>query len=211
MSNARQSHFMWRLKPWKTILIFGILLCVIYAFGSFTFDYYAGTATERFGVMGEVSGIGMFFIYILSYFIALVVVLPILIIKRFGVGLAVYLPYAIAGLFVEYYMEWVVARTLVSLWAVVGWCVIGLATGLSADLAYKFLPARFSERLRAISMGVVLGFTTFILVLVALRFFYMEYQIGLGSFLGVAYYGLPFLIVNSGFGGYTAYAISRNV
>ena len=211
MSNTHQSYFMWRLKPWQTILIFGILLCVIYAFGSFTFDFYAGTATERFGVMGEVSGIGMFFIYILSYFIALVVVLPILIIRRFGVGLAVYLPYAIAGLFVEYYMEWVVARTLVSLWAVVGWCVIGLATGLSADLAYQFLPARFSERLRAITTGVVLGFTTFILVLVAIRFFYVEYQIGPGSFLGVAYYGLPLLIVNNGFGGYTAYAISRNV
>lgn len=211
MSNTHQLHFMWRLKPWKIILIFGILLCFIYAFGSFTFDYYAGTATERFGVMSEVSGIGMFFIYILSYFIALVVVLPILIIKRFGVGLAVFLPYAIAGLFVEYYMEWVVARTLVSLWAVVGWCIIGLATGLSADLAYQFLPSRFSERLRAMTTGVILGFTTFILVLVAIRFFYMEYQIGPGSFLGVAYYGLPFLIVNSGFGGYTAYAISQNV
>jgi hypothetical protein len=59
--------------------------------------------------------------------------------------------------------------------------------------------------------GVVLGLTTFILVLVAIRFFYIGYQIGPGSFLGVAYYGLPFLIVNSGFGGYTAYAISRNV
>ena len=73
----------------------------------------------------------------------------------------------------------------------------GLATGLSANLAYKFMPSRFSERLRAMTTGVVLGITTFILVLIAIRFFYVEYQIGPGSFLGVAYYGLPFLIVNS--------------
>jgi len=46
---------------------------------------------------------------------------------------------------------------------------------------------------------------------VALTFFYIEQQSGPGSFLGVAYYGLPLLVVNSGFGGYTAYAISRNV
>jgi hypothetical protein len=199
------------LKRWGIIIIFGFLLCIIYAFGSFTLDYYAGAATLRFGVMGPVSGIGMFFIYILGFYIALVVVLPILIIKRFGVGVAVYLPYAIAGLFVEYYMEWVTTRALVSIWAVVGWCVIGLVTGFSADLAYWLLPSRFSERLRAITTGVVLVLVTFALVLVALTFFYVERQTGPGSFLGIAYYGLPLLILNGAFGGYAAYAISRHV
>ncbi len=199
------------LKRWGIIIIFGFLLCIIYAFGSFTLDYYAGAATLGFGVMGPVSGVGMFFIYILGFYIALVVVLPILIIKRFGVGVAVYLPYAIAGLFVEYYTEWVTTRALVSVWAVVGWCVIGLVTGLSADLAYWLLPSRVSERWRAITTGVVLVIVTFLLVLLALTFFYVERQEGPGSFLGIAYYGLPLLILNGGFGGYTAYAISRHV
>jgi len=101
MSNTRRSHLAWRLKPWQTILVFGILQCFIYGIGSFTLDYFAGGATAGFGVWPEVGGIGMFFVYILSFYIALVVVLPILIIKRFGVGVAVYLPYAIIGLFVE--------------------------------------------------------------------------------------------------------------
>ena len=95
---------------------------MIYGFGSFTFDFYAGAATAGFGVMGEVGGVGMFFIYIMGYFIALVVVLPILLVRRFGVGLMVFLPYAIIGLFVEYYMEWVLEHTLLTPWAVVGWC-----------------------------------------------------------------------------------------
>jgi hypothetical protein len=95
-------------------------LCAIYAFGSFTFDYYAGSGTAGFGVWGEVGGVGMFFIYVTGYFIALVVVLPILLVRRFGVGLMVYLPYAISGLFVEYYMDWVLQRNLVALWAVAG-------------------------------------------------------------------------------------------
>jgi len=151
----------------------------------------------------------MFFIYVMGYFIALVVVLPILLVRRFAVGLMVYLPYAIAGLFVEYYMEWVLTRSLVSPWAVVGWCVVGLATGLSADLAYRFLPARFSGKVRAIGAGIVLGAANFLSVLIALTLFYTEPQIGHGSFLGVAYYGVPFLLVSSGFGGYTAYAISQ--
>lgn len=197
-----------RLRPWQTILLFGFLLCGIYAFGSFTFDFYAGAATAKFGVRGEVGGIGMFFIYVMGYFIALVVVLPILLVKRFGVGVAVYLPYAVIGLPVEYYMEWVVNRSLVSPWAVIGWCAFGLIAGLSADLAYRFSPARFGERLRAIITGVVLGIANFLLVLVALTFFYVERQTGPGSFLGVAYYGVPFLLISSGFGAYTAYAIS---
>jgi hypothetical protein len=43
-----------------------------------------------------------------------------LLVRRFGVGLMVYLPYAISGLFVEYYMDWVLQRNLVALWAVAG-------------------------------------------------------------------------------------------
>lgn len=207
-----QIHRGRQLKPWQTILLFGILLCLIYGFGSFTFDYFAGAATAGFGVMGEVGGVGMYFTYVMAYFIALVVVLPMLIIRRFWVGTAVYLLYAVSGLFVEYYMEWVLVRNLVALWAVVGWCVLGLATGFCADLAYRFLPARLGERWRAILTGLVVGVATFVTVIVALYFFYIgDKTIHPGSYLGVAYYGVPFMLVSSGFGGYTAYAISRHV
>jgi hypothetical protein len=43
-----------------------------------------------------------------------------------------------------------------------------------------------------------------------LTLFYVERQSGPGSFLGIAYYGVPFLLISSGFGAYTAYAISQN-
>ena len=209
MAELSKKYRRWRSKPWQTILLFGILLCFIHAFGSFTFDFFAGAATAGFGVWGEVGGVGMFYIYVLSYFLVLVVMLPILIIKRFGVGLAVYLPYAIIGLFVEYYMEWVVNQVLVSPWAVVGWCVFGLATGLSADMSYRFLPLRMSERLRSIITGLVSGALTFLPTLVALTYFYVEQQSGPGPFFGLAYYGVPFLLISSGFGGYTAWAIAQ--
>jgi hypothetical protein len=189
--------------------MFGLLLCIVHAVGSFTFDFFAGAATAGFGIMGEVGGVGMFYIYVMSYFLVLVVTLPILLIKRFGVGVAVYLPYAIIGLFVEYYMEWVINPVLVSPWAVVGWCVFGLAIGLSGDLTYHFIPRKVSERWRAIITGLVLGMMTFILTLIALTYFYIEQQSGQGSFLGISYYGVPFLLVSSGFAGYTAYAISK--
>ena len=211
MSNTKSASLLWRLKSWQIILIFGVLLWIIYGLGSFTLDFFAGAATAEFGQWGDVGGVGMFFVYILSFYIALVVVLPILIIRRFGVGVAVFLPYALTGFFVDYYFDWVVTPALRSPWGAVGWCVIGLAIGLSADLAHRFLPARFSERLRAVTTGIVMGATNFILVVAALRFFYVEQQSGPGSFLGLAYYGLPLLIVNSAFGGYTAYAISRRV
>ncbi len=210
MNTAQASQLPWRPKPWQTILIFGALLWAIYGMGSFTFDYFAGGATEAFGVWPEVGGVGMFFVYVLSFFITLVVVLPILIVRRFGVGLAVYLPYAITGLYFEYYYDFVASPNLASFWGVLGWCVFGLLVGLSADLAYRFLPRAFSERLRAILTGVVVALTNFILVGVALSFFYVSPQTGTGSFLGVAYYGLPLMLLNGGFAGYTAYAIARN-
>lgn len=189
--------------------MFGLLLCFIYGIGSFTLDYFAGGATEAFGMWPEVGGVGMFFVYVLSFYIALVVVLPILILQRFGVGVAIWLPYAISGLFVEGYMEWVAVRNLLGPWAAVGWCIIGLLVGLSADLAYRFLPVRLGPRARAVSTGMAMGVTNFLLILVALFTFYTEQPTGAGTFLGVAYYGLPLLIINSGFGGYVAFAISQ--
>ncbi len=137
---------LWNLKPWQIILIFAFLLCCIYAFGSFTFDYFAGAATARFGVWGEVGGVGMYFTYVMAYFIALVVVLPILVIRHFWVGMAVYALYALSGLYLEYYFELVVEHNLLGFWGVIGWCVLGLATGLCADLAYRFLRQRASMK-----------------------------------------------------------------
>ena len=54
MSNSHSSHPGWRLKPWQTILLFGMFLWCIYGIGSFTFDYFAGGATLTFGVWPEV-------------------------------------------------------------------------------------------------------------------------------------------------------------
>src|SRR4030042_2628528 len=211
-SQMSRPTLLWRLKSWQLILIFAFLLCVIYAFGSFTFDYFAGAATAGFGVWGEVGGVGMYFTYVMAYFIALVVVLPILIIKRFWVGMAVYALYALGGLYLEYYFELVVEQNLIGFWGVIGWCVLGLATGLCADLAYRFLPSGLSEKWRAISTGLTVGVATFIAVTIAISFFYVEKElIYSANYLSVAYYGVPFMLASSGFGGYTAYAISRRV
>ncbi len=211
-SQISRPTLLWRLKPWQIILIFAILLCVIYGFGSFTFDYFAGAATAGFGVWGEVGGVGMYFTYVMAYFIALVVVLPILVIRRFWVGMAIYSLYALSGLYLEYYFELVVEQNLVGFWGVIGWCALGLATGLCADLAYRFLPSRLNEKWRAIGTGLAVGIATFLTVTVALSFFYVHRTpVYPANYLSVAYYGVPFMLISSGFGGYTAYAISRRV
>ncbi len=194
----------WPLKPWQTVLLFGLFVCVLYGLGSFTFDLFAGGDTPPPASLGEVRGVGLYFIYVEGFFLALVVILPIRLLKRFGVGAMVYLPYAVLGLGVEFYMETVFTPALVGPLAVVGWCAIGLLIGLSADLAHRFLPSRLSSELRGAVTGLVLGSATFLLVLVALSFFYISPQTGSGSFLGQAWYGLPWLLVNSAFGGYVA-------
>ncbi len=117
----------------------------------------------------------------------------------------------------EYYMEYVRAHSLRSAWGAVGWCVFGLATGLSADLAYRFLPGRWTDRRRAIVTGLVLGLVNFGLVTTAVSFFYNPplFISGRPPFLGdptftsIAPWALPWMLLCSAFGGYTAYAISR--
>ena len=97
------NQFKWRLNRWQTVLLFGFLLMIVYALGTYFFDFLAGSATVGFGKMGEVWGIGMFFIYMIGYFVAIIVILPILIFKNFGIGTLIFLPYAIVGFFIEYY------------------------------------------------------------------------------------------------------------
>jgi hypothetical protein len=78
-------------------------------------------------------------------------------------------------------------------------------------LADRFLPVQQNLRTKAILMGIVLGVASFLLTLVAQAFFYrVPLPTDHDSFVGVAYFGLPWLLINSVFGGYTAYAISRN-
>jgi hypothetical protein len=162
--------------------------------------------------MGKVMGMGMFFIYMIGYFLAILIILPILLIRRFGTGLIIFIPYALVGFFVELYYEWYTAHTLISPWGAVGWCIAGLMIGLSADLSFRLLPVRLSEKWRAIITGIVLGSASFIFTLIPLIFFYKipmpVNPVNPGTYLGVAYFGVPWLILNSAFGGFTAYAIS---
>ena len=210
-----KNQFNWRLNRWQTILVFGFLLMIIYALGTYFFDFFAGSATAGFGKMGQVWGTGMFFIYMIGYFLAIIIILPILIFKSFGIGTLIFLPYAIVGFFVEYYYEWIAVQSLKGVWAVFVWVVTGLLIGLSADLTYKFLSKKISLKIKSIIMGIVLAVVNFLLVFIVLRFCYKiplsVSPIEPGSFLGVAYFGLPWLIVNSGFGGFTAYAIFKNL
>ncbi len=203
-----EAQKVWPLRPWQTVLVFGVLIGVLFGFGSFTFDLFAGIATPAAGNLDDVKGVGMYLTYVESFFLALVVILPIWLLRRFGVGAMVYLPYAILGLGIESYMELVRTPSLVGPLAVVGWCVIGPVIGLSADLAHRFLPKRLSSGARAALTGLVLGGTTFLLMLFAVNFFYVSRQTGLGSYLGQAWYGLPWLLLNSAFGGYVASLIA---
>ena len=70
----------WRLKAWQTTLIFGFGLFIITGPSVFFFDYLAGSATLGFGVSPSsgFNGIGMFYLYMVSYFSSLIVILPAL-------------------------------------------------------------------------------------------------------------------------------------
>lgn len=183
-----------RLTSWKIIVVFSILLIALTAYGAL-FDI--------------ATGIGMFYIYIISYFSAVFVVTPIVLVKRFGVGTLVYVPSVVLGLPAEYYMEWVRNQVLVSPWCVVGWCIFLLVIGFSADVAYNKL-GFMEEKKRTILTGVIMGCVTFVLVLVAVSFFYVPASESV-TYADVAYFGFPWLIVNSAFGGFTAYGISKDI
>jgi hypothetical protein len=204
--------FKWNLRMWPTALIFGFLLIAVTTPAVFFFDFFAGSATRGFGVapFSGIGGTGMFYLYAMSYFASLLVLLPLHLTGRFGTAAAVYLPYVVIGFPVNYRYEWVLERTWIAPWAGLGWSAAFLLTGLAADLSFRFLPRTLSGAWRAALSGAVMGLASFIVTAAALAFVYIgPLPTDPGSFVGLAYFGLPWMVVHSGLGGYTAYALSR--
>lgn len=204
----------WRLKAWQTTLIFGFALFIITGPSVFFFDYLAGSATLGFGVSPSSGfhGIGMFYLYMVSYFSSLIVILPALLTRRFGTATAVFLPYVIIGFPINYYFEWVTDHTWVAPWSGLGWTVAFLLTGLSVDLALRYLPEKLTSAWRPALSGIIMGLVSFAVTVAALDFVYVgPLPTNAGSFVGIAYFGLPWMVISSAFGGYTAYALARDM
>jgi len=213
MSGTSAIH-RWRLKAWQTTLLFGFALFIITGLSVFFFDYLAGSATLGFGLSPSsgFQGIGMFYLYMVSYFSSLIVILPSILTRRFGTATAVFLPYVIVGFPINYYFEWVTEHTWVAPWSGLGWTVAFLLTGLSVDLALRYLPGKPTSAWRSALSGVIMGLVSFIVTVAALDFVYVgPLPTNAGSFVGIAYFGLPWMVISSAFGGYTAYALARDI
>jgi len=181
------------MKPWKMILLYGVLIMLLIGFGTF-FDL--------------TTGIGFFFLYVTSYFNAILIVLPILLIRRFGVGVLLYLPCAILGLAIEYYMEVVYSPVLKSPWLVPVFCLMYLIIGLSADLSFKYIPKGWDEKRRAIYTGIVPMVVNWIIFVIAALYFYIPaapVSPAPRTILTVAFWAFPWLLLSAAFGGYTSY------
>src|SRR5512137_1456347 len=115
-------------KFWKTALPYGVIHFLVMTYGAFIIE----PADCQFVVP--------------AYFMALPVMLSILTLRRLGAGTVVFLPYAIIGFFMVYYMDYLTLHSMLSGWGAVAWCLGGLLTGLAADLAFRFLPPRLPEK-----------------------------------------------------------------
>jgi len=180
---------------WPSILVFGLLVFLVFTFGTM----FEMLVTR-----------GVCFVYVISYFLSFAVVLAIRRIGMFGTGLAVFLPYAIMGVFVEYWMEWVDTPSLIAPWAAVVWSMSGVVAGLCADLAHRFLPRSIKEQYRSALVGMIAVFTYWLLTLLVLASMYKDPTPGLAHYLNGIYITLPWLLVSGCFGGYTACAMSRS-
>ena len=195
MAALTQSMKSRRASIWLPILGYGFLLFAIYGAAAFLVELYSGGC--------------MFVIPI--YFYALVIVLGKLRLQRFGTGLAMLLPIAILGVPMDYYGDWVMKQNLIGPWYALGWAPVFLAIGFSVDLVYRYTPAGWHPRWRAVAAGVGFSLAFYLLVLFALTAFYpvTDQVWHLDYFHNGVYFTLPWMLVNGGFTGYTASAISR--
>ncbi|TXT58414.1 MAG: conserved membrane protein of unknown function [Promethearchaeota archaeon] len=208
MEKTRKKYI---LKLWS---IYSFLLLILLNFSVFFWDFFAGSLTQPLFVLEPYHGLAMFYVYMISLFTSFIVVFLIHKTKLFGIGFFLWVPYAIIGFFVEAYFELVLTNALISIWAVIGYSVFGLITGLSADISYKLLDKKTNLRKQYVSAftGVIQSIVYFGLIFIALAFFYRQGWVAgsfteTASYLGIFYFGFPWMVMHAFIGGYMAYAV----
>lgn len=186
----------WTRRDLKIALVGGVLLFVVYMIGAF----WELLVTRD-----------MCMFFMIGYLMATVVITPMMMTKRFGMGTLVFIPYALIGLPLEYYMEWILDPVLISPFAAIIWSAIGPIVGFSADLTHRFIPKSANDRTRGVVTGLVLVTMHFLIMLAALAFLYTDPLPGLEHYLNALGFTLPWLLMNGAFGGYTAYALSQDL
>jgi hypothetical protein len=193
VSAARDELMVPASRFWRTSLLWGLALFLVYGFGAFVGERYSGTC--------------MFIL--VPYFAALAASVPVLQTGRFGAGIVTYLPYAVIGFVPLFYFDWLQSRALHGLWAVFVWTASGPLIGLCADLAYR-LTARLAERWRGVLVGAVVQAATFAFMLLGLTRLYVDPS-GADSHVRLFdthyYFTAPWMVVNGAFGGFTAWAL----
>jgi len=193
---VREMENRWTRRDVKIAVIGGILLFFVYMIGAF----WELLVTRD-----------MCMFFMIGYLMTTVVVTPMMITKRFGMGTLVFIPYALVGLPLEYYMEWILDPVLISPWAAVIWSLIGPIVGFSTDLAYRFIPKSLQEHIQGVVLGIILAIAHFLVMLAALATLYINPGPGLEHYLNALGFSLPWLLMNGAFGGYTAYALSQDL
>jgi len=176
------------------ILAYGMLLFLVFTFGT----VFELTVTN-----------GVCFVYVISYFMALVVVAAIRQVGWRWTGVAVFLPYAVVGLPTVYMIEVVMEPTLIAPWAAVLSSLTGPLAGLTADMAFRTLPKSIRAELRSALTGMFAALGYFVFMLLSLAFLYKDPAPGLAHYLNGIYLTLPWLLVNGALGGYTAHKMTE--
>jgi hypothetical protein len=97
-------------------------------------------------------------------------------------------------------------------WSGLGWTAAFLLTGFSVDLALRYLPAKLTAAWRPALSGAIMGVASFIFTVAAFALVYVgPLPTNTASFVGIAYFGVPWMVISSAFGGYTAYALARDI
>lgn len=179
------------------MLIWGLALTAVLTVGAFAGEDATGTC--------------MFIL--MPYFVGLAATMPILKVRRFGVGIGTFIPYAVLGFAPLLVFDWVQSHALRGLWAVFAWSATGPLIGLCADAAWG-LSAKLHDRTRAILVGAAVQAVTFAVMLLGLTLLYVDPSAGDSHarlFDTKWFFTAPWMALNGAFGGYTAYAIRREI
>ncbi len=140
---------------WNTAFLLSMLFFAIMSYGSFVVYAYSGGCVYT----------------IPTYFSVIPVALAILLLKRVGAGMVVFLPFSTIGLIPVYFWDYATNHVLLQHWGVLSWGVMGQFTELAGDLTYKYLPRLLPERWQAALTGAVIGLFISLIPLVCFTFF----------------------------------------
>ena len=198
-NNDIKSEKKWSWSTFSWVVTCFLLLSAVNGLFSYLFDVLLFDLRIGYG-----------YIYFTTFFFGLILYYFYEKLRLKCLGTITFSLMGLIGIPIEYWLEYMVAPSLKSVWGAIGWGVIYVVYGLIADISMMLFKNLNYKKMAIFLSGIVFSVGVLTLSIIPLRFFYNPPSIPVDTdYLTFAWFLMPYGIVQGGLGAFLGYLLVK--